>query len=173
VASLNHKFHPTVTKKKRDELALHCSKAYYDTIADDQRLEFRGMYYAVGMEIKCINNFEIANSVRVTNKQIFKIIDINKELNVLTIHNKNMDFSLWVDAFTLNQHFIANYASTIDAAQGTRVDVPFSIWEMDHQRFSLNRFNSAAGRAVRADLVHFSNTDTTKQYEWQQYPTHV
>ena len=84
-----------------------------------------------------------------------------------------MDFSLWVDAFTLNQHFIANYASTIDAAQGTRVDVPFSIWEMDHPRFSLNRFNSAVGRAVRADLVHFSNTDTSKQYEWQQYPTHV
>ena len=81
VANIDHQFHLTVTKKKRDELALYCSKAYYDTIADDQRLEFRGMYYAVGMEIKCINNFEIANDVRVTNKQIFEIIGINKEIH--------------------------------------------------------------------------------------------
>jgi hypothetical protein len=161
VANINHQFHLTVTKRKRDQLARHCSKAYYDTITDNQRLEFRGMYYADGMEIKCVNNFEISNDVRVTNKQIFKTIDVNKESNVLTTHNNNMGFSLWVDAFTLNQHFIANYASTIDTAQGTRVDVPFSVWEMDHPRFSLNRFNSAVGRAVMADLVHFSHTDTT------------
>jgi hypothetical protein len=117
------------------------------------------------MEIKGVNNFEISSEVRVTNKQIFEIIDVNKESNILTIHYNHVGFSLWVDAFTLSQHFTANYASTIDAAQGTRGDVPFSIWEMDHQRFSLNRFNSAVGRAVRADLVRFSNTDASKKYE--------
>ena len=70
-------------------------------------------------------------------------------------------------------NFIGNYASTIDGIQGAKIEKPFSIWEMDHRMFNLNRLNSAMGRATRKDYIHFSNPSPEIKYEWQVYPDNV
>jgi len=72
-----------------------------------------------------------------------------------------------------NNNFIGNYAPTIDGVQGCKLEKPYSIWEMDHGMFNLSRLNSAMGRAVRKDLIHFSHPSSEVQYKWQRYKDNV
>jgi hypothetical protein len=39
--------------------------------------------------------------------------------------------------------------------------------------FNLNRLNSAMGRAVRKDLIHFSHPSSKVKYKWQRYKDNV
>jgi hypothetical protein len=164
VADLNHGYHLTVTKDLRNKIAKACSIRYCSKLQDKKVIRYKDMIYGVGMEIRCINNFEI-DKVKVKNKRIFVIKNIKG--NRVTIESDNI--VLTVEVYVLYQQFIGNFASTIDSIQGCKITEKYSIWQMDHWLFNLNRLNSSMGRAVSKNLIHFSNPSHTKVYEWQKY----
>ena len=167
-ADLKHGYHLTVTKKERDKIAKTCSIRYCNKLHDKEVIRYKDMMYGIDMEIRCTNNFEI-DKVKVKNKRIFVIKSI--EGNRVKIESD--DIVLTVEVYVLYQQFIGNFASTIDSIQGCKITQKYSIWQMDHWLFNLNRLNSAMGRAVSKDLIHFSNPSTTKVYEWQKYKRYV
>jgi hypothetical protein len=123
------------------------------------------------MEIRCTNNFELDKYNKIKNKRIYTIEKINgKYITIKDLNNENV---YTFEPHQLYNNFIGNYASTIDGVQGCKLEKPFSIWEMDHVMFNLNRLNSAMGRAVRKDLIHFSHTSPEVQYKWQRYKDNV
>ena len=110
---------------------------------------YKDMHYGVGMEIRSTNNF-ILGGGEIKNKSVYVIEKVNQK-GLLTIKNITKEEILMFSAlpYELYQNFIGNYASTIDGIQGSKLVKPFSIWQMNHPMFNLNRLNSAMGRSVK------------------------
>jgi hypothetical protein len=172
VASEEHDFHLTVTKKERDRLAKICSKRYCDKLPKNQVAVCKDMHYGVGMEVKCTNNINIPRGGEVKNKRVYRITHVDGD-GLIKMVDVDRDLPYWVEVHQLYNNFIGNFASTIDGIQGAKIEKSFSIWEMNHKMFNLNRLNSAMGRSIRKDLIHFSNPSSEIRYKWQVYPLNV
>ena len=74
-ADINHNFHLTVTRNKRDKIAKICSSRYCASLSDEQKVKYIDMNYGIGLELRCNNNFEMKidddlDTVKVKNKRI-------------------------------------------------------------------------------------------------------
>jgi hypothetical protein len=172
-ADKNHWFHLTYTTAERDIHAARCSKRYCKELPDDQKLIDKTFHYGVGMPLVCLNNFKPTAGLKLTNKQQFTITEIDINERTITVSSKTLDKDLTLNLHVIQQNFIPFYAATIDSMQGDSIDKPFSIWEMDNRNFTRNRLNSAIGRAMNSDHIHFHNCDTDKVYAWHEYRSKV
>ena len=124
------------------------------------------MHYGVGVQIRSTNNFKLSKDVKIKNKRVYEIKAVHYSV-LLTIQDVITGDKYKVEPHELYNNFIGNYASTIDGIQGSKTEIPFSIWEMNHIMFNLNRLNSAVGRYVRKDYIHLCNPSSKKTYKWQ------
>ena len=100
------------------------------------------------------------------NKQEFEIEAIDNNYIVLT-DGKILDLHVVV------ANFQPNYARTIDSFQGDKITKPFGIVGFKNKHFTVERLNSAIGRAVCKDLVHIDWYDEDRVYQSKQYPKEV
>ncbi len=107
-------------------------------------------------------------------KDIYKHNDNNEDDYYFELYCKNTQETLYnIPLHIIYTLFQPYFASTIAGIQGARIEQIYSIWEMVLKSFSRNALNSATGRAINRTLPHFSNTDTTNIYEWEDYKTHM
>ena len=69
--------------------------------------------------------------------------------------------------------FQTNYARTIDSFQCDKITKPFGIIGLKSQNFTVERLNSAIGRAVCKDLVYIDWYDEERIYSCKEYPNEV
>ena len=90
------------------------------------------------MKVRCTNNIIIPRGGEVKNKRVYIITHVYGD-GFIRMVDVDRDLPYWVQTYQLYNHFIGNFASTIDGIQGAKIEKPFSIWEMNHKRFNLNR----------------------------------
>ena len=117
-------------------------------------------------KIKHIKPIRWAETYVIHNKQEFEIEAIDNNYIVLT-DGKILDLHVVV------ANFQPNYARTIDSFQGDRITKPFGIVGLKNKHFTVERLNSAIGRAVCKDLVHIDWYDEDRVYQSKQYPKEV
>jgi hypothetical protein len=100
------------------------------------------------------------------NKEEFKILEVDD--NTVTFTNNDI---LRIEE--VDQYFQPHYARTIDSFQGDKITTPFGIIGLKHTNFTIERLNSAIGRATCKDLVFIDYYDENKTFKSKEYPNHV
>ena len=100
------------------------------------------------------------------NKAEFEILEVDN--NTITFTNNDILRIQDVDAY-----FQPHYARTIDSFQGDKIKIPFGIIGLKNEHFTVERLNSAIGRATCKDLVYIDYYDENKKFKSKEYPNHV
>jgi len=105
---------------------------------------------------------------RLQNKFTMTIESVNVENQSVNLSDGKSNLPIYL----ICKYFQPDYARTIDSFQGDKLAMPFGIVGLRKKMATIERLNSAFGRAISKDLIsidHFSN----KQYKFKQYPENV
>ena len=105
---------------------------------------------------------------KIHNKQEFEIKEIDDAKNLITLTTGET-----LHVKTIDKYFQPNYARTIDSFQGDKITQPYGIVGIKHQHFTLERLNSAIGKARCKDLIHVDFYDENKIFQSKEYPHQV
>ena len=106
-------------------------------------------------EIKYIKPEKCSAAYTYHNKQEFEISEVDD--NTITFTNNDILKIQYAAA-----HFQPHYARTINSVQGDKIQNPFGIIGLRNENFTIERLNSAIGRAICKDLVYIDYYDEHK-----------
>ena len=117
-------------------------------------------------KVKDIKPIRWSETYKIHNKQEFEIDYVDNN-NIVLTDGKTLDLQVIVDCFQ------PNYARTIDSFQGDKISAPFGIVGLKSAFFTVERLNSAIGRATCKDLVYVDCYDDERIFQSKEYPKEV
>ena len=78
-----------------------------------------------------------------------------------------------IPIYLISRYFQPDYARTIDSFQGDKLTKPFGIVGLNCKMATIERLNSAFGRATSKDLIWIDHYSKNKIYKFKKYPDNV
>ena len=89
-------------------------------------------------------------------------------------HSVNLaDGKCNIPIYLISKYFQPDYARTIDSFQGDKLTKPFGIVGLKCKMATIERLNSAFGRAISKDLIWIDHYSENKVYKFKKYPDNV
>ena len=156
--------HLTCTNTKARELCSMCSDHFSQGKTRIQRNEF---YYCEGMQLVGIQNngqlkggtydentMFIPKNYQVHNREEYEIVTLDDVNNTFSLYNKrNCTILENVEINSVYNMMMPFFAMTIDASQSSQIDMPFTIHELNHPRFSIELANVAMSRSTKLEYI--------------------
>lgn len=164
VATELTKMHLTCTNTKAREMCSTCSEHFSQ---GRTRLQHHEFYYCEGMPLVGVqNNGQLKGGVydentkfipknyQVHNREEYEILTLNDVSHTFSLYNKRSGKVLEnVELNSVYNMMMPFYAMTIDASQSSQIDMPFTMHELNNQRFSIELANVAMSRSTKLEYI--------------------
>lgn len=161
--------HLTCIVKQVRELCGICSNHFSK---GKVRVQREACYYCEGMPLVGVQNNNklqggaydenttfIPNNYQVYNREEYEILTVdtvNETFYIMNLRTRTIYQNVQLDSdYNMMMPF---YAMTIDASQSSRLNMPFTVHELDNPRFSIELANVAMSRSTRLEHIHRADT---------------